>query len=105
MEDVLDGGVDISRAVVSDAALHSRRQLALDLLHLDAGTFDDVDRVGVWQNENAHEDGALPGETDLGVVIFGAKHDVGDVAQPDEGSAGFANDEILEILDRVLHPP
>ena len=43
----------------------------------------------------------LAGEADLGVVIFRAEHDVGDVAQPDEGALVLPDDEILEILHRV----
>ena len=69
--------------------------------HLGPDAFDHIDRVGVRQNEDAHEDGALPGEADLGVVIFRAEHDVGDVAQPNEYAVFLPHDEILEILHRM----
>src|SRR3977135_2845713 len=35
LEDVLDGGVNVGRAVVGDAAFHAGGQFPLDLFHLD----------------------------------------------------------------------
>ena len=84
VEDVVDRGVDVGGAVVGDAALHAGRQFLLDLLHLGANALDHVDRVRVRQNEDAHENRALAGETNLGVVILRAENNVGDVAQPNE---------------------
>ena len=84
LKDFLDRGVDVGCAVVGDAALHAGGQFLLDLLHLGPDPLDHVDRVRIGQNENAHEDGALAGEADLGVVIFRAEDHVRDVTQPDE---------------------
>ena len=71
------------------------------MLHLHANALDHVDRVRVRQNPDAHEDGFLTGEPHLGVVIFRAEHDVGDVAQPNEISLVLANDQLFEIIRGV----
>ena len=99
MEDVLDGGIDISRAVVGDATLHPGGQFALDLFHLGLHAFDDINRVCVWQDKDAHENGALSGETDLGVIVLRSEDDVGNVAQPNECSAFLSDDEVFEVID------
>ena len=84
------------------SACHAGRQLLLDLLHLDAHAFDDVQRVGVRQHPDAHEDSFLAGEPHFGVVVFRAEHDVGDVAQPHRRvPVLLADDQVLELIDRV----
>ena len=72
-----------------------------DLLHLGAHPLDDVDRVRVRQNPDAHEDGLLPGEADFGVVILRAEHDVRDIAQPNECRLFLPHDELLEFIRGV----
>ena len=79
-----DGVTDVRRRVVGDFARHSGRKFFSDLLHLGAHPFDHVHRVGIRQNRDSYEDGLLPGETDLGVVVFCAEHHVSDIAQPDQ---------------------
>ena len=98
VEDVVDRGVDVFGAVVGDAALQAGGQFLLDLLHLRPDALDDVDRVGVGQHEDAHENRALAGEAHLRVVILRAEDHVGDVAQPNERSVFLPHDQILEIL-------
>ena len=97
----MDGVVDISGGVVGNVRLHAARQFLLDLLQFGPDVLDDIDRVRVWQNPDAHENGFLPGEPDLRVVIFGAEDDVGDVAQPNECALVFLDDELLELIRRV----
>ena len=62
---------------------------------------DDIERVGVRQDEDAHEDRGLAGEADFGVVVLGAQLDVGDVAQAHDRVVLLADDEVLELLDRA----
>ena len=76
----MNGVVDVGGRVVGNFAGHSGRQFLLDLLHLDTHPLDHVNRVGVWQNPDAHEDGFLSGKTYFCVVIFRAEHDIGDIA-------------------------
>ena len=97
----MDRVVDVSGRVVSHFRLHSGRQFFFDLLELGAHVFDHVNGVGVRQNENAHEDGFLAGEAHFSVVIFGAEHDVRDVAQPDERAFVLFDDELFELISRV----
>ena len=40
----------------------------------------------------------MPGEADLGVVVFGAENDVGDIAQPNECAFVLADDELFELV-------
>ena len=84
LHDFVDGVVDVSGGVVGDLRLHPGGQFLLDLLQLGPDALDHIDEVGIRQNPDAHENGFLAGEADLGVVILRAQHDVGDVAQPDE---------------------
>ena len=84
LHDFVNGVVDVSGGVVGHFGLHAGRQFFFDLLQLDADALDHVDGVRVRQNPDAHENSFLPGEPDFGVVIFGAKHNVGDVAEPNE---------------------
>ena len=97
----MNGVVDVSSRVVSDASGHAGRKFLLNLFHLCAHALDHVDRVRVRQNPDAHEDGFLAGETHLGVIIFRAQLDVGDIAQAHERSLVLAHDEFFEILGRV----
>ena len=84
LDHFVDGVVDVSGGVVGDHALHAGRQILFDFLQFSAYALDDIDRVRVRQNPDAHEDGLLSGETHFGVVIFRAEHDIGDIAQPNE---------------------
>ncbi len=70
----------------------------LNLHELSTDPLNDVDRIGVRQNENAHENSALAGEPNLRVVILGAEDHVCDVTQPDEDVVFLPHDEIFEIL-------
>ena len=96
--DFVDGVVDVGGGVVGHLGRHAGRQFLLDLLQLGAHALDDVDRVRIGQDPDAHEDRFLPGEADFGVVIFRAENDVGDVAQPNECAFVLAHDELLELI-------
>ena len=98
VDDFVDRGVDVFRAVVGDAALKTGGKFLLNLHQLSPDPLDDVDRIGIRQNENAHENSALAGEPDLRVVILGAEYHICDVAQPDEDVVFLPHDKILEIL-------
>ena len=97
-DDFVDGVVDVLGGVVGHAAVEAGGQFLLDLLKLGAGTFDDFDRVGGGQHEDAHEDRGLAGEAHLGVVVVGTEDDVGDVFEADDGVVLFADDELLELI-------
>ena len=45
---------------------------------------DHVERVGGRQHPDAHERRRLAVEADVLLVVLGAEHDVGDVAEPDD---------------------
>ncbi len=68
---------------------------------LNADALDDVDRVRVRQNEDAHENRFLAGEADFGVVVFGAENDIGDIAEPNECALVLLNHQLLELVGRV----
>ena len=77
------------------------REFFFDLIQFHPHAFDYVDRVCIWQNPDAHEHSFLAGETHLGVVVFCAKNDIGDVTQPDERALVLAHDELLELISGV----
>ena len=91
LEHLLDGVVDVVGGVVGDAGLQTGREVALDRRHLGPHPLDDVEGVGVGEGPDPHEDRGLPGEADLGVVVLGAQHHVGDVAQPHDGAVLLAH--------------
>ena len=97
----MDGIVDIGGGVVGHLGGHAGGEFLLDLVQFDAHAFDYVDRVCIRQNPNAHEDGLLAREPHFGVVIFGAKNNVGDISEPDECAFVLADHELLELLHRV----
>src|SRR5436305_1228202 len=99
--DFADRIVDVSGLVVGNVPSHAGGQFLSDLIHLGADALDDVHRVRVRQNPNAHKHGLLTGETDLRVVIFRAKHHVRDIAQAHERAFLFAHDQFLKILRLV----
>ena len=99
--DFVNGVVDVSGGVVGHLRLHAGRQFLLDLLELDADALDHVDRVGVRQHPNAHEHRFLAGEPHLGVVIFRAEDDVGDIAQPNQRVLVLADHQLFELVGGV----
>ena len=99
--DFVNRVVDVSSCVISNFGLHTARQFFFDLLKLGADTLDHVDRVRVWQNVNAHEHRFLAGEAHFGVVILGAEHDVGDVADSNECAFVLLDHQLLELVRRV----
>ena len=95
----MNGVVNVFRGVVRNAAGEAGGQLLLDGFHFGAHPLDHVQRVGVGQNPDAHEDRLLAVKPHLRVVILRAQLHVGHVAQPHEPVAGLADDEIAELLD------
>ena len=49
-----------------------------------AHALDHVERVGGRQHPDAHERRGLAVEADVLLVVLGAEHDVGDLAEPDD---------------------
>ena len=98
---LLDCVFDINGAVVGDASLEAGGKVFFDLLHLAADAFHDIQRVGIWQWPDAHEHGRLAAEAHLGVVVFRAEDDIGDVLQSNELVALLAHHEPAEFLDRA----
>ena len=93
--------VNVGRGVIGHLRCHAFGQLLLNLLKLDTYALDHVERVGVWQHPNAHENSLLSGESHFGVVVFRAEHDVSNVAQPNERVLVLANNQLLELVRRV----
>ena len=96
--DFVNGVVDVGRRVVGHLGGHAARQFLFDLLQLGAHPLDDVDRVRIGQDPDAHEDRFLPGEADFGVVVLCAKNNIGDVAQPNECAFVLPHNELLELV-------
>ncbi len=49
----------------------------------------------------AHENGCLARELTFGLIVLGAKDDLADILQPNDGAVLLANDKIFELLNRV----
>ncbi len=77
---------DVVGRVVGDARRHPGRELRLDLRHRLAHLADHLERVGGRQHPDAHEGRALAVEAHLLVVVLGAEHDVGDLAEPHDAA-------------------
>ncbi len=101
LQNLADGLVDVARRVVGDSRRHPGGQLSLDLLHVLAHALDDVQRVRRRQDPDAHESRGLAVEANLLVVVLGAEHDVGDVAQPDHDSLVLLDHELTKLLRRL----
>ena len=99
--DFVNRVVDVSSCVISNFGLHTARQFFFDLLKLSAHSLNHIDRVRIWQNVNAHEDRFLAGEAHFGVVILGAEHDVGDIADSNECAFVLFDYELFELFRRV----
>ncbi len=95
LEHFVDGVGDVVGGVVGDAGLESGRQVALDGIHLRPHPLDDVEGVRVRERPDPHEHRGLPGKVDLRVVILGAQHHIGDVAQADDGAVLLAHHQFL----------
>ena len=99
--DLLDGAVHELGGVVDDFAGEALRQLRHDGGKDVAHALDDIEQVRGRGDLDADIDGLLAVEADLGLVVLGAEHHVGDVAQPHQGGLGLLDDQVLEFLDRV----
>jgi len=98
---VVDGLADVFRGIVADARRETGRQILLDLLQFGAGALDNIDRVRIRQRKDVHEHGGLAGISHLSIVIFGAKLDIGDIFEMDDGIILLPDDETLEFRDRM----
>ena len=88
---LVDGVPDVGGGVVGDARLDLLRDLLLQRVHLGADALDDVERVRVRERPDADEDRGLPAEVHRRVVVLGAEHHVGDVAEPDDRAVLLAD--------------
>ena len=95
----MNGVINVFRRVVGDVAVEADGQFLDDGIHFLPHALDDVERVGVRQNPDAHEYRAFAAEAHFAVVIFRAERDIRDIAQPHELIAALAHDEIFEFLD------
>ena len=98
LENLIDGVPDVDRRIVGDSGFHPHRELRLNLRHRFARPTDHVERVGGGKHPDSHEDGGLPVETDVLLVVLGAQRDVGDLAQPHDDALLFLDDELSEFL-------
>ena len=57
--------------------------------------------LALGSDPDAHEDRLLAGEAHLLIVVLGAQHHVGDVSQPHQRAVLLADDQLLELVDRV----
>ena len=92
---------DVVGGIIGDAGLEPDRQVPLDGRHLRLYPFDDVDGIGVGERPDPDPDRGLAGIADVGIVVFGPQHHVGDVADPDDGPVLLAHHQPLELLDRA----
>ena len=77
--------------------LEPGRQVSLDVRQDRVDPLDHVERVGIGQHPNAHEDRIFSGESNLGGIILRPKHDRGDVLEPHDGATLLADDQPLEF--------
>ena len=61
---------------------------------------DHVERVRRRQHPDAHERRRLAVEADVLFVVLRAQHDVGDLAEPDDGAVLLLHDELPEFFGR-----
>ena len=61
----------------------------------------DLERVGGRQHPDAHERRRFAVEADVLLVVLGAQHDVGDVAEPDDDAVLLLDHELPELLGRA----
>ena len=97
----MDGVVDISSRVVGHLRRHPGREFLFDLFQFHPHALDDVHRICIWQDPNAHEDGLLPRKANLGVVVFCPEDNVSDVAQSDECALVLPDHELFELFCRM----
>ncbi len=100
-EHLVDGVLDVSRRVVGNPRLHPGRHVGLDERNLFADLPDHLERVGGRQDPDAHEHRRLAVEPDVLLVVLGAEHHVGDVAEPDDHALVFLDDQVPELLRRA----
>ena len=99
LQNFIDRGVDIFGSVISDFPGETGGEVLLNELHFAADALDHVERIGVRQHPDPHEDGPFAREPHLGVIILRAEFNVGDIAKPEELVPGLANDQVAEFLD------
>ncbi len=66
-----------------------------------AHALDDVERVRRREGPHAHERRGFAVEADVLLVVLGAEHDVGDLAQPDHHAAFVLDHELPEFFGRA----
>ena len=97
---LVDGVLDVGGRVVGHADLHAGRQLGLDGRHLGPHALDHFERVRRRQHPDAHEHRGLAVEADVLLVVLGAEHDVGDLAEADDDAVLLLHDQLAELLGR-----
>ena len=95
---LVDGVLDVLGGIVRHADLHPGGQRFLDLGHELAHGVDDIQRVGSGQHPDAHERRLGAVEAHVAGVVLCAEFDLGHVPQADDGVAGAAHHEFVELL-------
>ncbi len=98
LQDLADRVLDVGGRVVRDPDLHADGQLRPDVGDRVAHVLDHGEGVGGRQHPDPHERGGLPVEPDIGLVVLGAEHHVGDLAQPHDDALVFLDHELAELL-------
>jgi hypothetical protein len=97
---LVHGVLDVVGSVVGDDRGDLLGDLLLQVAHLDPNAPNHIQRVGVGQRPHADEDRGLSREIDGGVVVLGAQHDVGHIAQADHGAVLLAHHQLLKLAHR-----
>ncbi len=98
LQHLMDGAGDVFGGVIGDVRLEAGGEVAFDGGHLDPNLFYDVQGVGVGEGPYPYEYRGLAGKADLGVVVLGPQHHVGDLAQPDDGPVLFPYHQLPEFI-------
>ena len=65
-----------------------------------AHALDNFQRVRCGQDPDSHEGGGFAVEANVGVVVLGAQHHVGNFAQTNDDAALLLYNQLLELLGR-----
>ena len=99
---LVDGVLDVLGGVVGDARLQPGGQLLSGSPSISARTrLITSSELALGSGQIAHEHRRLAREPHLRVVVLGAEHHVGHVAQPHERAVPLAHDQVAELRHRA----
>ena len=101
LQDFVDRVLDVFGRVVGDAAFMPGRQFAWMSAISVRTRLMTSSELALGRTQMPMNTACLPREADFGVVVLGAQHHVGDVAQAHERAVLLAHDELPELLGGV----